>query len=365
MRKAVFLIVALAIFVAMAGAVAVRELTREPEQSFEGFGTQPVEVAEVTTATFADTIEAIGTARANEQVTITAQVSEIIGRIAFESGDRVTAGQILVEQAGGEEYAALNEARATEREARQEQERFQDLAERGIAPTQRVQETQAALDRATARVRAVEARLANRIIRAPFDGVVGLRNVSTGELVGPGDVIATLDDVSRIKLDFTVPERFLSVMSPGLEVVAESDAFPGQTFDGVITNVDSRIDPVTRAVTVRAEIDNEDGRLVPGMLLTIEVRRDVREHPAIPETAVMRRSEQAFVYVVPVSESPVLEMRNVELGVRSGVLIEVVSGLEPGERVVSEGTHRVRPGAPVQVTRQWQPTGAVAVGTAP
>ncbi|MEN0652346.1 MULTISPECIES: efflux RND transporter periplasmic adaptor subunit [Hyphobacterium] len=365
MRKAAFLIVAVAVFALMAGAVAVRELLREPEQAFAGGGVQPVEVADVTTATFADTIEAIGTARANEQVTISAQVSEIIGRIAFESGDRVTAGQILVEQAGGEEYAALNEARATEREARQEQERFRDLAERGIAPTQRVQETQAALDRATARVRAVEARLANRIIRAPFDGVVGLRNVSAGELVGPGDIIATLDDVSRIKLDFTVPERFLSVVSAGQVIVARSDAFQGETFDGEITNVDSRVDPVTRAVTVRAEIDNSDGRLLPGMLLTIEVRRDVRERPAIPETAVMRRNEQAFVYVVPTGDNPVIEARNVDLGVRSGAMIEVVSGLQPGERVVSEGTHRLRPGAPVQVTRQWHSTGATAVGTAP
>lgn len=364
MRRATFLIIAIVVFVAMAGAVAVRELLREPEQAMMRGGTQPVEVAEVTTATFADTIRAIGTARANEQVTVSAQVSEVIGRISFESGDRVEAGQILVEQAGGEEFAALNEARATEREARQEQERFRDLAERGIAPTQRVQETQAALDRAEARVRAVEARLANRIIRAPFDGVVGLRNVSVGELVGPGDVIATLDDISRIKLDFTVPERFLSVLSPGLDIVAHSDAFPNERFEGVITNVNSRIDPVTRAVTVRAEIDNEDGRLLPGMLLTVEVRRDVRERPAIPETAVMRRNEQAFVYVVPEGDNPVLESRNVELGVRSGAMIEVISGLRPGERVVSEGTHRVRPGDAVEVTRQWR-SGAPAVGTAP
>lgn len=364
MRRATFLIVAIAVFALMAGAVLVRELTRPAEQAYSGGGVSPVEVAQVTTATFADTIEAIGTARANESVTISAQVSEVIGRIAFDSGDRVTARQVLVEQAGGEELAALNEARATEREARQEQERYQDLANRGIAPAQRTQETQATLDRATARVRAVEARLANRIIRAPFDGVVGLRNVSVGELVGPGDVIATLDDVSRIKLDFTVPERFLSVLAAGQDVAAQSDAFPGETFDGVITHVNSRVDPVTRAVTVRAEIDNADRRLLPGMLLTIAVRRDVRDRPAIPETAIMRRAEQAFVYVVPEGDAPMLEVRNVTLGVRTGTLIEVISGLEAGEQVVSEGTHRVRPGAPVEVTRRWSPPAATP-GTAP
>lgn len=351
MRRAAFLIVVLVVFVAMAGVVLVRELSRASDggRGFGGFST-PVAVAEVIETEFADVVSAIGTARANESVTITAKVSDTISRIAFDSGQRVEAGDILVEQTDREEAAALNEARATQREARQENERFEDLAQRGIAPAQRTQETQAELDRATSRVRAVEARMADRIIRAPFAGRVGLRNVSTGELVGPGDVLATLDDDSVIKLDFTVPERFFSALETGLEVQAHSDAYPGEVFNGVISEVESRIDPVTRSVTVRAELPNEDGRLRPGMLMTIEVRRGERTNSSIPEAALIRVGEDAFVYVIADADAgTIAQRRPVQVGMRTDGRLEILDGLVPGERVVSEGTHRVQPGAPVQV----------------
>ena len=316
MRRAAFLIVVLVVFAIMAGVVLVRELTGSDNAGggYGGFST-PVAVAEVTDMEFADVVSAIGTARANESVTITAKVSDTISRIAFDSGDRVEAGQILVEQTDREEAAALNEARATLREARQENERFEDLAARGIAPAQRTQETQAELDRATSRVRAVEARMADRIIRAPFTGRVGLRNVSTGELVGPGDVIATLDDDSVIKLDFTVPERFFSALETGLDVRAHSDAYANVSFSGVISEVESRIDPITRSVTVRAEIPNEDGRLRPGMLMTVEVRRGERTHASIPEGALIRVRDDAFVYVIADGEAgTTAQRRPVQVG---------------------------------------------------
>lgn len=351
MRRAAFLIVIIVIFAAMAGFVVIRELTHAENggQRFGGFST-PVAVATVEPREFADVVSALGTARANESVTITAKVSDTISRIAFDSGQRVEAGQILVEQTDREEAAALNEARATWREAQQEHERFQDLATRGIAPAQRSQETQAELDRASARVRAVEARMADRIIRAPFAGRVGLRNVSPGELVGPGDVIATLDDDSVIKLDFTIPERFFAAVEPGLEVRARSDAYPDSVFTGEITEVETRIDPVTRAVTVRAEIANEDGRLRPGMLLTVEIRRGERTRPAIPEGALVRVAEDAFVYLIAEGENGTTARRRaVDVGMRTDGMLEILSGLEAGDRVVSEGTHRVQPGAPVQV----------------
>lgn len=351
MRRAAFLIGILMVFAVMAGIVLVRELTRaEPAgRGFGGFAT-PVAVAMVEEREFADVVSALGTARANESVTITAKVSDTISQLSFDSGQRVAAGDILVEQTDREEAAALNEARATLREARQEHERFQDLATRGIAPAQRSQETQAALDRADARVRAVEARMADRIIRAPFAGRVGLRNVSAGELVGPGDVIATLDDDSVIKLDFTVPERFFSALETGLTVRARSDAYPGTEFSGVITEVETRIDPVTRSVIVRAEIANEDGRIRPGMLMTVEVRRGERTQPAIPEGALVRVGEDAFVYLIREGESGTIAVRQpVEVGMRAQGMLEITGGLAIGDRVVSEGTHRVQPNAPVQI----------------
>jgi membrane fusion protein (multidrug efflux system) len=236
MRRYAFLIIVGLALVAMAGAVIVRALSSGGEQSGGGWrgGATPVAVHDVALYPFADVVEALGTARANESVTITAKVSDVIARLEFDSGDAVEAGQILVELADAEEAAGLSEARATLRETARDVERIRDLTERGVAPRSRLDEAVAANERARARVTGIEARVADRIIRAPFSGVVGLRNVSVGELVRPGDVIAQLDDASVIKLDFTVPERFLSVIEPGLNVQAVSAAFPDEVFDGVV-----------------------------------------------------------------------------------------------------------------------------------
>ncbi len=328
-----------------------RALSSGGEQSGGGWrgGATPVAVHDVALYPFADVVEALGTARANESVTITAKVSDVIARLEFDSGDAVEAGQILVELADAEETAGLSEARATLRETARDVERIRDLTERGVAPRSRLDEAVAANERARARVTGIEARVADRIIRAPFSGVVGLRNVSVGELVRPGDVIAQLDDASVIKLDFTVPERFLAVIEPGLNVQAVSAAFPDEVFAGVVDQVDTRIDPATRAVTVRAVIDNADRRLRPGMLMTVEMRRGERENPSVPGSAIVRFQDDTFVFVLVEGERGMRAVRrDVVLGLRSNGVIEVRDGLEPGEQIVAEGVHRVRDGATVR-----------------
>ncbi len=350
MRRYAFLIVVGIVLIAMAAAVFLRAATDEGSSGGGwGGGATPVAVHEVGLYSFADIVEALGTARANESVTITAKVADVIARLEFDSGDRVEAGQILAELADAEEAAGLTEARATLRETVRDVERIRDLTERGVAPRSRLDEAVAANERARARVEAIEARVADRIIRAPFSGVVGLRNVSAGELVRPGDVIAQLDDASIIKLDFTVPERFLSVIEPGLSVEAISAAFPDEVFQGVVDQVDTRIDPATRAVTVRAVINNEDGRLRPGMLMTVQMRRAERDAPSIPGSAIVRFADDTFVFVVSEGERGMQAVRrSVVLGQRSNGVVEVREGLEPGEQVIAEGVHRVRDGSVVQ-----------------
>lgn len=350
MRRYAFLIFIALAFAAMAVAIVVRAVGDGGETGggWRGQAT-PVAVHTVDVAVFADIVEALGTARANESVTITAKVSDVIARLEFDSGDEVEAGQILVELADAEEAAGLSEARATLRETARDVERIRDLTERGVAPRSRLDEAVAANERARARVSAIEARVADRIIRAPFSGVVGLRNVSVGELVRPGDVIAQLDDASVIKLDFTVPERFLAVIEPGLSIAARSAAFPDEVFNGVVDQVDTRIDPATRAVTVRALIDNADGRLRPGMLMTVEMRRAERDQTAVPGSAIVRFQDDTFVFVIEQGERGARAVRrDVRLGQRKNGLVEVVAGLEAGELVVAEGVHRVRDGGPVQ-----------------
>jgi membrane fusion protein (multidrug efflux system) len=346
MRRAIFLIIVAIVFAGMAAAVVVRAATQSSSgASMRGMAT-PVALHEVDTRSFADIVEALGTANANESVLVTAKISDTISRIHFDSGEQVAAGDILVELRDAEEVAGLSEARASMREAQQELERIRDLTERGVAPRSRLEEIQANAERARARVSGLEARVADRIIRAPFDGVVGLRAVSLGQLVRPGDTIAQLDDTSIIKLDFTLPERFLATVSAGMEIVAHTSAFPDELFTGQITQIDSRIDTATRAVTVRAEIANEDGRLRPGLLMTVEVRRDPRTRAAVPETAVTRLRDQVFVYTVGEDEMGYYAVqREITVGARSSGYLEVLGGIEPGTIIVRQGVHRIRDGA--------------------
>ncbi|KAA5804983.1 efflux RND transporter periplasmic adaptor subunit [Alkalicaulis satelles] len=352
MKRAAFLIVVACVFVLMAGAVLTRGLltgSAGPEAMSPGRA-MPVAVTAAEPREFAEVVEALGTANANESVVVTATVSDRISRIAFESGDQMRAGSILVELADAEAAADLTEARAALREANRELERTRELAERGIASRARLDELTSSTERARARVTALEARVAERIIRAPFDGVVGLRNVSLGQLVRPGDVVAQLDDVSIIKLDFTLPERFLSVIEAGMEVHARTAAFSSEVFAGRIEHISSRVDPVVRTVTVRASIDNADNRLRPGMLMTVQLRRDVRERLAAPETAITRTGDRVTLFVVQEADGRAsVAQRTVQLGQRQAGYFEILDGLEPGDLVVVHGVHRLRDGMPVRI----------------
>jgi len=195
-----------------------------------------------------------------------------------------------------------------------------------------------------ARLQAAQARLEDTVIRAPFSGRVGLRRVSVGTLISPGDVITTLDDTSLIKLDFAVPETYVAMLREGLAVRATAPAFPGRSFAGKVASIDSRVDMNTRSVVVRALLANEDGSLKPGMFLNVSVGRDERETLVIPEEALTPEAEKQFVFVVVDGKAA---RREVRIGGRSPGNVEILGGLEAGERVIVEGTQKVRNGAPV------------------
>lgn len=353
MKRIAFLIVVAVVFALMAGAVGIRALMTADSgggQTMRGGSAMAVAVMPAAPREFSELVEALGTANANESVVITATVADRISRVGFDSGDQVSAGDILVELTDTEAAAGLRESRAALRESQRELDRTRELAERGIASRARLDEITSGMERARARVAGLEARVAERIIRAPFDGVVGLRNVSLGELVRPGDVVAQLDDVSIIKLDFTLPERFLSVLAAGMTIQARAAAFPETEFTGQIVNISSRIDPVTRTVTVRAEIANEDRRLLPGMLMTVQLRRDTRERLAAPETAITRSGDRVSVFIVREQNGRTsVEQRQVRLGQRQAGYFEILDGVEPGELIVMHGVHRLRDGMPVRV----------------
>lgn len=300
---------------------------------------------------FHDSIEALGTLRANETVEITADVTETVASINFDDGQRIKQGDVLVEMNSDEEKALLRETRAEVEEAEKQLERVRMLSEQGAASESLLDEWQRSYDTAVARVAVIKSRIDDRIIRAPFDGVVGLRDISIGALVEPGTLITTLNDDSRMKLDFTVPSVYLPMLKKGLPVTARSKALGKSEFRGEIYSIDNKVDPVTRSVTVRALLPNDDGVLKQGLLMSVELYQNPRETVVISEEALIPEGETNFVLVVKEEKNgPVVEKREVEIGSRRVGEVEVISGLSPGEKVVTHGTMKVRDGQRVKIT---------------
>ncbi|MBL9098373.1 MAG: efflux RND transporter periplasmic adaptor subunit [Alphaproteobacteria bacterium] len=318
-----------------------------------GGGPVLVTLTPAETREFVDVIEAVGTAKANESIDITAKSTETVSAVNFTDGQKVAAGDVIVEMTSREQSADLIAARAQLAEAAQGYERTKGLSEKGFASTAQLDAATSTRDSAAARVRALESRVADRLIRAPFAGVVGLRKVSVGTLVRPGDVITTLDDVTLIKLDFTVPEAFLGALRQGMTVRVTVAAYPRRTFEGKVVGIDTRVDPVSRAVAMRAEIPNGEMLLRPGMLMTVSLLKNQRIVLAVPEQSLVPVENKQYVFVVLADQTA--ERREVTIGARQPGYVEILSGLKRGEKVVVEGTLRLRPGAEVRVAGESEP----------
>ena len=308
-------------------------------------------VAAATETPWADRTEALGTLRANESVVVTANVTETISAIHFDDGQRVARGDVLVEMTSAEEKALLEEVRARVAEAERQFDRVKSLAASGSASVSLLDDRRRDLDTARASLVAVESRLKDRVVKAPFAGVVGLRNISLGALVEPGDVITTLDDDSVMKLDFAVPSVFLPSLAPGLGIEARAPALGERVFEGEIGTVDSRVDPVTRSVQVRALLPNPDRSLRPGLLMQVDLLRNPRRGLTIPEEALLHRGEEHFVLVLGegAGGEPVPERRAVQIGARRPGVVEIRGGLRAGDRVITHGADKVKPGEAVSI----------------
>ncbi|WP_407354354.1 efflux RND transporter periplasmic adaptor subunit [Luteimonas sp. R10] len=322
--------------------------------SGQGGGRAPAgNAATVTTATvqvqpWSDTIQALGTVKARESIMVTAKVSETVERVHFESGDVVAAGDVLVTLSGNQQHAALAAAEAAAAEADRLHERQSQLAAQQLISSSSLDTQRAVRDSARARVQEIRANLGDRSIRAPFPGVLGLRLVSPGSLVQPGTEIASLDDVSRVYVDFPVPEAQLANLAPGQRLIGRSVAYPGREFEGTVATVDSRIDPNTRAVTVRGDFPNADGALRPGLLMQVVLERPAREALVVPEIAIVQVGRDTFVYRV--REDDTVEQAPIEVGARVAGRAEVVSGLSGGDRIVVDGTGKLRTGMAIEDT---------------
>ena len=317
-----------------------------------GNGAVAVITAPVRSERLASQINALGTARANESVEITSKTSNTVTSVRFSDGQRVQLGQVLVELDGAQARADLAGAEAARAESASQVNRSRELLSTKALSEAQYEQLEATLKANEAKVAAARARLDDTVIRAPFSGRVGLRRVSLGSFVNSGTTITSLDDISTIKVDFAVPESFLASLREGLKVFAISAAFPERDFEGRVTSVDSRIDSVTRSVTVRAAVPNADGALKPGMFLSVRLDRDVHDAIMIPEAALMPEQSRQFLYVV---EDGKAARREVRIGRREPGKVEVVAGLTPGEHVIVEGTQKVREGGAVREVQDPSP----------
>jgi membrane fusion protein (multidrug efflux system) len=364
----------------------------------------------VTTATikrenFADRIEVLGVSKGRQSVSITSKTSEVITAVRFRDGDRVRAGQVLVDLQGTEQDAAIDQAQSVADLAKLNADRWTTLYQRGIAAKSSADQYNAVYAQAQASLAAARSRRQDRVIRAPFAGVVGLTDVAPGALISPGAVIATLDDVEVMRVDFDVPDRYLAQLKDGTPITSKSDSYPNLNFDGTISKLDSRINERTRTIKARALIVNRGGLLRPGMLMRIGIQEGVRQALVVPEAAVQFDDTAAYIFVV--SDRPagqggqggfaqggagggqgarapgaggaqgargpggaggqggppkIATKRSVVVGARDRGLIEIKAGVREGETIVADGINRLQAVTPVRVVRQGESTDSAAGG---
>lgn len=323
-----------------------------------GGGPTMVSVAVVQPRVFEETIEVLGVAKGRQSVTLTAAATQLVERVRFTDGQRVARGAVLVELRDTEQNAAIAQSDARLVEAKRAYDRYKALGEQGWASKASVDQYEAAWRSAQADVNAAKARQNDRIIRAPFAGVVGLSDVAPGALVNPGAPIVTLDDTSVMRVDFQVPERYLGQLREGQTLLAIADAYPGETITGRIARLDTRVDERTRAITARAEFPNGAGKLRPGMLVRVGVSRGQRTNPSAPEAAVSVQGDGAFVYVLQQGERGATAIqRPITTGIRQQGFVEITDGVRAGDRIVADGLNKIQSGQPVRV-----PGAAAAAG---
>lgn len=307
-------------------------------------------VDQATIKSFPLSAEALGNARANEAIEVRTEITAALKAIYFTEGQRVEKGTILAELENAQQLAELAAARAALVESTSQLKRSEELFKTKVVAASQLEQLKAEQEADQAAVHAAQSKLDKTIIRAPFTGRLGLRRVSVGSILNTNTVITTLDDTSVIKLDFDVPEVFLANLEPGMQISAHSAAWPGVEFEGEVAFIDTRVDPVTRTVIVRALLPNEEERLRPGMFLTVSLLKQDAQALTIPEEAVVPEGSRQYVFVV--GEGGLAQLREIQTGRRRPGEVEIVSGLSAGELVITEGTQSARDGHVVRIINQ-------------
>jgi membrane fusion protein (multidrug efflux system) len=308
------------------------------------------------------TLEAIGTVTAVQGVVVSADLPGIVERIAFESGHTVRKGEVLVKLDARQEEAQLQAAQAQLELARVQLERMRGLRAKGVTSQAEYDAAAAAFTQAEARVGEIRATLDRKTIRAPFAGILGIRQVNLGQYLNAGDPVVPLQSLDPIYVDFAVPQQQVANLRAGTEVAVTADGAAGVSATGEVTAVDSIVDPATRNVQVQATFDNAAGALRPGMF--VEVRMATGEGApvvALPASAISYAPYGDSVFIVEPMQGPGgqeyrgVRQQFVTLGAGRGDQVAILAGVEPGQEVVTSGVFKLRNGAAVLVNNEIQP----------
>jgi membrane fusion protein (multidrug efflux system) len=311
-----------------------------------GFG-MPVKAGAARTGTIGVEVTAVGTLIANESVMIRPEVAGRVAAIHFSEGQAVAAGARLLTLDAAEVQAQVAGSKADERLNAQRAERAEELYKKAFISQQALDDAREAYKKATAKRQEDEARLAKTEIRAPFAGIIGLRQVSAGAYLQSGAEVARLDKISEMKLDFRVPEVYLGQMGKDQPLTVRVDAFPNDRFSGRVYAVETTVDERTRTAMLRARVPNLGEKLRPGMFARVALELGSNDKAIlVPEQAVVPRGNQYFVFRVVDGKAKLTE---IEIGSRIPGDVEVRKGLASGELVVTDGQLRIQDGTPVSV----------------
>ena len=307
----------------------------------------PVKAAVVGRGTVTDGVSAVGTLLANESVMIRPEIDGRIEAFHFQEGQLVRKGDKLVSLDASEVEAQLTSAVAAANLNRSRLKRSEELLAKNFISAQAMDETRENLNQSVAREAEIKAKLAKSTIRAPFEGVTGLRQVSPGAYAKAGQDIARLEGIGVLKLDFRVPEAYLRRIRTGQPLVINVDAYPGESFNGSIYAIEPAVDESTRTVLLRARLPNPGVRLKPGMFARVNLDLERRENALlIPEQAIVPRGDGRFVFRIAEGKAQLVK---VEMGARRPGEVEILKGLEAGDTIVVDGQLKLQDGAAVSV----------------
>lgn len=354
-KRVIFVLLALVVVFGALFAWRFAQIRQQAEMMSQAPPPAEIEVVEVTERRWAQSISAIGSLRAVNGVEVANEIAGVVEALEFESGQIVEAGDVLLRIEAETDEAALETREAEARLALQQFERFSNLVEQNAVSQSEFDEARANYEAAEARVHEQRALLNKKTIRAPFSGVLGLRQVDLGQYIGVGTPIVGINMLDPIQVDFTISERELPRVRVGDRVEVTVAAYPEQQFNGQVQAIDSSVLPESRTVRVRAELANPDRRLSPGMFANVRtVRDEILEVVTVPRTAISYNTYGDFVFEVVEDENgqQIVERVSVTTGEARDGEVEIVEGIEPGATVVGAGLLRLRNNQPVKIVAE-------------